>query len=124
MSSSPSYSSEGLGQGRGGRNAKRKFGGAEGVDAGEVTQRIQKKGRGELYTPSLGPNGFPKEYPMNKEGYRYVLAEADPHAPFRKVKMNNGIEGKSRNYYFNCIRNSTNLLIWPENPFRDFYAGF
>ncbi len=42
-----------------------------------------KKSRGELSTPVLGPNAFPKEYPYNRDGYRYVLAEADPHAPFR-----------------------------------------
>ena len=28
---------------------------------------------------------FPKEHPFNRDGYRYVLAEADPHAPFRQV---------------------------------------
>lgn len=29
---------------------------------------------------------FPKEYPFNREPYRYILAEADPHAPFRQVR--------------------------------------
>ena len=29
---------------------------------------------------------FPKEHPFNRDGYRYILAEADPHAPFRQVK--------------------------------------
>lgn len=43
-----------------------------------------KKLRGELQTPSLAPNSFPKEHPFNKDGYRYVLAEADIHAPFRQ----------------------------------------
>jgi len=43
-----------------------------------------KKIRGELHTPSLAPDAFPKEYPMNKDGYRYILAEADIHAPFRQ----------------------------------------
>ena len=27
---------------------------------------------------------FPKEHPFNRDGYRYVLAEADVHAPFRR----------------------------------------
>ena len=27
---------------------------------------------------------FPKEHPFNRDGYRYVLAEADVHAPFRQ----------------------------------------
>jgi hypothetical protein len=25
------------------------------------------------------------EHPYNKDGYRYILAEPDPHAPFRQV---------------------------------------
>ena len=41
--------------------------------------------RGELCTPRLGPAQFPKEYPLNRDGYRYILAEEDPHAPLRKV---------------------------------------
>ena len=48
------------------------------------TGNSSKKLRGELSTPSLAPNGFPKEHPFNKDGYRYILAEADPHAPFRQ----------------------------------------
>ena len=32
-------------------------------------------------------NRFPKEHPYNRDGYRYVLAEADPHAPFRQVSI-------------------------------------
>ena len=27
---------------------------------------------------------FPKEHPFNRDGYRYILAEADVHAPFRR----------------------------------------
>lgn len=40
--------------------------------------------KGELSTPSLGTHQFPKEHPFNRDGYRYILAEADPHAPFRQ----------------------------------------
>lgn len=29
----------------------------------------------------LPPHGYPLEHPFNKDGYRYVLAEPDPHAP-------------------------------------------
>ena len=29
----------------------------------------------------LVPRGYPPEYPFNKDGYRYILAEPDPHAP-------------------------------------------
>ena len=45
---------------------------------------VTKKSRGELQTPTLGLNGFPKEHPFNKDGYRYVLAEPDIHSPFRQ----------------------------------------
>ena len=44
-----------------------------------------KKTKGELATPALPPNGYPKEHPMNRDGYRYILAEPDPHAPCRQV---------------------------------------
>ncbi len=30
---------------------------------------------------------FPREHPFNRDGYRYILAEADPHAPFRQVQL-------------------------------------
>ncbi|KAH0561213.1 set1/Ash2 histone methyltransferase complex subunit ASH2 isoform X1 [Cotesia glomerata] len=62
-----------------GRNAKRKLPG-EGSGAGPG-----KKGRGsDLSTPKLPAHGYPLEHPFNKDGYRYILAEPDPHAPFRQ----------------------------------------
>ncbi|KAK1883729.1 Set1/Ash2 histone methyltransferase complex subunit ASH2 [Dissostichus eleginoides] len=36
------------------------------------------KGRGAKPSP---PHGYPLEHPFNKDGYRYILAEPDPHAP-------------------------------------------
>ncbi|XP_060079632.1 set1/Ash2 histone methyltransferase complex subunit ASH2-like, partial [Ylistrum balloti] len=33
----------------------------------------------------LAPHGYPLEHPFNKDGYRYVLAESDPHAPNRQA---------------------------------------
>lgn len=64
-----------------GRNAKRKFPGeAAGAGSG-------KKGRGsDMTTPKLPAHGYPLEHPFNKDGYRYILAEPDPHAPFRQVR--------------------------------------
>lgn len=38
----------------------------------------------DLVMPKLPPNGYPLEHPYNKDGYRYILAEPDPHAPFRQ----------------------------------------
>ena len=46
-----------------------------------------KKTKGELSTPALPPNGYPKEHPFNRDGYRYILAEPDPHAPCRQVQL-------------------------------------
>lgn len=60
------------------RNAKRKL-------PGDVSS-VGKKGRNvELGTPKLPPHGYPLDHPYNKDGYRYFLAEPDPHAPFRQV---------------------------------------
>ncbi|KAJ8980754.1 hypothetical protein NQ317_013759 [Molorchus minor] len=44
-----------------------------------------KKGRGvDLGAPKLPAHGYPLDHPFNKDGYRYLLAEPDPHAPFRQ----------------------------------------
>ena len=53
-----------------------------GLSSGSTTP--MKKSKGELATPKLSANAFPKEHPFNRDGYRYVLAEADVHAPFRR----------------------------------------
>ncbi|MGH0175704.1 UNVERIFIED_CONTAM: hypothetical protein FKN15_015623 [Acipenser sinensis] len=34
-----------------------------------------------LLDQRLPPHGYPLEHPFNKDGYRYILAEPDPHAP-------------------------------------------
>lgn len=65
-----------------GRQPKRKFGGNE-----LATGPTGKKGRpnsdvGALI--KLPAHGYPLEHPFNKDGYRYILAEPDPHAPFRQ----------------------------------------
>lgn len=65
-----------------GRNAKRKLPGEwSGSGPG-------KKGRGtDTAAPKLPAHGYPLEHPFNKDGYRYILAEPDPHAPFRQVYL-------------------------------------
>jgi len=79
--------------GRGGRGTKRrvpensKSGGAGGSGVGVGASGGDppgKKSKSELNTPDLAPNAYPKEHPFNKDGYRYILAEADPHSPFRQ----------------------------------------
>eukprot|EP00095_Tigriopus_kingsejongensis_P010432 maker-scaffold294_size218657-snap-gene-0.20 protein:Tk10432 transcript:maker-scaffold294_size218657-snap-gene-0.20-mRNA-1 annotation:"hypothetical protein SINV_13294" len=59
-------------------------GGSGGGQSGGTEAGAAAKGKGELSTPNLGTHQFPKEHPFNRDGYRYVLAEADPHAPFRQ----------------------------------------
>lgn len=63
-----------------GRSTKRKIPGeGTGTSSG-------KKGRGsDMAAPKLPAHGYPLEHPFNKDGYRYILAEPDPHAPFRQV---------------------------------------
>ena len=39
----------------------------------------------DLVMPKLPPNGYPVEHPFNKDGFRYLLAEPDPHAPYKQV---------------------------------------
>ncbi|RVE50483.1 hypothetical protein evm_004908 [Chilo suppressalis] len=65
-----------------GRQGKRRpaVGGA--TDAGAP---VGKKGRAaDLSALKLPSHGYPTEHPFNKDGYRYILAEPDPHAPFRQ----------------------------------------
>lgn len=64
-------------KGRGG--AKRKTPG-EGSTLG-----LGKRNRVETVPVKLSPHGYPLEHPYNKDGFRYFLAEPDPHAPFRQV---------------------------------------
>lgn len=47
---------------------------------------VGKKGRSADASgaPKLPSHGYPSEHPFNKDGYRYILAEPDPHAPFRQ----------------------------------------
>lgn len=73
-------SASGLGIGKG-RGAKRKLPG-EGATGGPG-----KKGRGGDIAPKLPAHGYPMEHPYNKDEYRYILAEPDPHAPFRQVRI-------------------------------------
>ena len=42
-------------------------------------------------TTKITPSSYPTEHPFNKDGYRYVLAEPDPHAPNRQA-FDEGIE--------------------------------
>lgn len=61
------------------RNAKRKFPN----DVGS----FGKKGRQVDVAPKLPSHGYPLDHPFNKDGYRYLLAEPDPHAPYRQVRF-------------------------------------
>ncbi|CAK1546248.1 unnamed protein product [Leptosia nina] len=63
-----------------GRQGKRRP--AVGAETGAP---VGKKGRSsDLNSLKLPSHGYPTEHPFNKDGYRYILAEPDPHAPFRQ----------------------------------------
>ena len=85
-----SESRDGTGRGRG---TKRKL---------EEKTPGGKKSKGELSTPPLPSTGYPKEHPFNRDGYRYVLAEPDPHAPFRS-ELNMEDRTRSFSYIFICL---------------------
>lgn len=65
-----------------GRQGKRR----PAVGTTETGAPAGKKGRtAEIGALKLPSHGYPTEHPFNKDGYRYILAEPDPHAPFRQV---------------------------------------
>ncbi|KAK2167631.1 hypothetical protein LSH36_26g15118 [Paralvinella palmiformis] len=55
-----------------GRAAKRK---------GQSDGPLMKHKRGDVSSTRTAPKAYPQEHPFNKDGYRYILAEPDPHAP-------------------------------------------
>ncbi|CAL9682418.1 unnamed protein product [Knipowitschia caucasica] len=66
------------GQGKG-RGAKRKQQQQQEGTAAGTTKRTRSD---PLFSAQrLPPHGYPLEHPFNKDGYRYILAEPDPHAP-------------------------------------------
>ncbi|XP_025113604.1 set1/Ash2 histone methyltransferase complex subunit ASH2-like isoform X2 [Pomacea canaliculata] len=47
---------------------------------------ISKQKKSDLNSGTRVPaHGYPLEHPYNKDGYRYILAESDPHAPNRQA---------------------------------------
>ncbi|KPJ05991.1 Set1/Ash2 histone methyltransferase complex subunit ASH2 [Papilio machaon] len=62
----------------------------------ETGAPVGKKGRAsDLSALKLPSHGYPTEHPFNKDGYRYILAEPDPQAPFRQeFDENNEWSGK------------------------------
>ncbi|KAF5273018.1 hypothetical protein FQR65_LT04760 [Abscondita terminalis] len=59
------------------RNTKRKFPN----DSGALGKKGRQVDIGALKLPA---HGYPLDHPFNKDGYRYLLAEPDPHAPYRQ----------------------------------------
>jgi Set1/Ash2 histone methyltransferase complex subunit ASH2 len=57
-------------------------------------------------------HGYPVEHPFNKDGYRYYLAESDPHAPNRQA-FDESIEwaGKPIPGYFYRMFQGTDVLL-------------
>ncbi|XP_039445878.1 set1/Ash2 histone methyltransferase complex subunit ASH2 isoform X1 [Culex pipiens pallens] len=65
----------------GGRQQKRKLPNSE---QGGVLGKKSRVGADVGALVKLPAHGYPLEHPFNKDGYRYILAEPDPHAPFRQ----------------------------------------
>ncbi|XP_061732097.1 set1/Ash2 histone methyltransferase complex subunit ASH2 isoform X2 [Nerophis ophidion] len=66
------------GKGRGAKRKQQQQQQQEGATAG-ATKRTRSD---PLFSAQrLPPHGYPLEHPFNKDGYRYILAEPDPHAP-------------------------------------------
>lgn len=72
-----------------GRAAKRRPEGATGSGGGAGGKKGRSGAGGgggdSVAAPRLPSHGYPAEHPFNKDGYRYILAEPDPHAPCRQV---------------------------------------
>lgn len=89
------------------------------IDLGGVGG-LGRRQKSELSIPRLPASGFPAEFPFNKDGYRYVLAEADPHGPFRREfeesQVNQMIVIVMYHAHFILLR------IWRENRFPDGFA--
>jgi Set1/Ash2 histone methyltransferase complex subunit ASH2 len=50
-------------------------------EAVQVSQPISKKTKLDIVVSQRGlSHGYPLEHPYNKDGYRYILAEKDPHS--------------------------------------------
>lgn len=64
-----------------GRQQKRKLGANE-LATGPTGKKGRPSDLGAIV--KLPAHGYPLEHPFNKDGYRYILAEPDPHAPFRQ----------------------------------------
>nr|XP_020641798.1 set1/Ash2 histone methyltransferase complex subunit ASH2 isoform X5 [Pogona vitticeps] len=64
-----------------GRGAKRKQQDGGTTGTAKKTRRYAELSDPLFSAQRLPPHGYPLEHPFNKDGYRYILAEPDPHAP-------------------------------------------
>uniref|UniRef100_A0A0B7APG6 B30.2/SPRY domain-containing protein n=1 Tax=Arion vulgaris TaxID=1028688 RepID=A0A0B7APG6_9EUPU len=51
----------------------------------QQTATLKQKRNDNATSLKLPAHGYPMEHPYNKDGYRYILAETDPHAPNRQA---------------------------------------
>lgn len=80
----------------------------------------ESKSRSDLTTSlKLPSHGYPLEHPFNKDGYRYILAETDPHAPNRQA-FDESIEWAGKpipGYLYRCMLGSEVLLTLHDRGF-------
>ncbi|XP_013078808.1 set1/Ash2 histone methyltransferase complex subunit ASH2-like isoform X1 [Biomphalaria glabrata] len=99
--------------GPGKRTSKRKAP----IDSQQTTALKQKKSTKSFRSDSstslkLPSHGYPLEHPFNKDGYRYILAETDPHAPNRQA-FDESVEWAGKpipGYLYRCMLGSEVLL--------------
>ncbi|RUS90725.1 hypothetical protein EGW08_001529 [Elysia chlorotica] len=93
--------------GPGKRTSKRKAP----VDNQQASTLKQKKNDSST-SVKLPAHGYPLEHPFNKDGYRYILAETDPHAPNRQA-FDESVEWAGKpipGYLYRCLLGNDVLL--------------
>ena len=96
-----------VGSGPGKRTSKRKA-----PQDSQTSTAIKQKKSDNSTSLKLPPHGYPMDHPYNKDSYRYVLAESDPHAPNRKA-FDESVEWAGKpipGYLYRCMLGKNVLL--------------
>lgn len=78
----------------------------------QQTAALKQKKSDSTTSLKLPSHGYPLEHPFNKDGYRYILAESDPHAPNRQA-FDESVEWAGKpipGYLYRCMLGNEVLL--------------
>ncbi|XP_035824098.1 set1/Ash2 histone methyltransferase complex subunit ASH2 isoform X2 [Aplysia californica] len=78
----------------------------------QQTTALKQKRNDSSTSLKLPAHGYPLEHPFNKDGYRYILAETDPHAPNRQA-FDESVEWAGKpipGYLYRCMQGQDVLL--------------